>query len=252
MGALVGLTALVTGGGRGIGKAVCLAFAREGARVAAAARTVAEIEAVAAETGGLALPLDVTDEAACRGAVERVEREWGGLDVLVNNAGISGGRKFAEIDAATWRRTLAVDLDGAYLMIRAALPGMLQRKRGAVIQVASVAGRVGVPYAADYVAAKHGLIGLSRALAAEFPRSGVTFNCVCPAFVDTPMTQRTVANIVGRTGRTPADAEKALHTPQGRLVQPEEVAVVCVLLASPAGRGINGQALNVDGGQVQS
>jgi NAD(P)-dependent dehydrogenase (short-subunit alcohol dehydrogenase family) len=251
-GALEGQTALVTGGGRGIGRAVALAFAREGARVAVAARGEGEIESVARECGGLAVPLDVTDEAACRRAVGRCLEAWGRLDVLVNNAGIATSQKFLELDLETWRRVLAVDLDGPFLVTRAALPAMLERGSGAVIAIASVASRVGAPYVAAYTAAKHGLLGLMRSLAAEHARSGVTFNCVCPAYVDTPMTERTIENIVGRTGRTREEALRALLTPQGRLVAPEEVAAVCVLLASPAGRGINGQAIGVDGGQVQA
>src|SRR5205085_8219048 len=124
--------------------------------------------------------------------------------------------------------------------------------QGTVIAVASIAGKVGVAYACDYSAAKHGLIGLMRSLAVEYARRGVTFNCVCPAYVDTALTQQAVANVMARTGRSREEALKPLLTPQGRLVTPEEVAAVCVFLASDAARGINGQAINVDGGQVQS
>ncbi len=254
MGALEGRTALVTGGGRGIGREIALAFAREGARVAVAARTAAEIEAVAAECGrgAIAVPLDVTDEAACGRAVELAERELGGLDVLVNNAGIATSHKFTDLDTATWRRVLAVDLDGPFFVTRAVVPGMLRRGSGTVIAVASVASRVGAPYIAAYTAAKHGLLGLTRALAAEYAGRGLTFNCVCPGYADTPMTEATIENIVARTGRTREEAVRPLLTPQGRLVAPAEVAAVCVLLASEAGRGINGAAIDVNGGQVQS
>ena len=243
----------MTGGGRGIGRSIALAFAREGARVAVAARTGAEVEAVAAECGrdAIAVPLDVTDEAACAAAVERAERELGGLDVLVNNAGIAISHKFTDLDTVTWRRIMAVDLDGPLFLTRAAVPGMLRRGSGSVIAVASVAAKVGAPYVAAYTAAKHGLLGLMRALAAEYASRGLTFNCVCPGYVDTAMTEATVANIVARTGRTREQALAPLLTPQGRLVAPDEVAAVCVLLASAAGRGINGVAVNVDGGQLQ-
>jgi NAD(P)-dependent dehydrogenase (short-subunit alcohol dehydrogenase family) len=250
---LEGRTALVTGGGRGIGREIAMAFAREGARVAVAARSVDEIGAVAAECGGgaVAIPVDVTDEAACAAAVARAERELGGLDVLVNNAGVAASHKFTDVDTATWRRILAVDLDGPFFLTRAAVPGMLARGSGAVVMVASIASKLGAPYVSAYTAAKHGLLGLTRALAAEYARRGLTFNCVCPAYVDTPMTEASVANIMARTGRTREEALRPLLTPQGRLVAPAEVAAVCVLLASDAGRGINGAAINVDGGLVQ-
>jgi NAD(P)-dependent dehydrogenase (short-subunit alcohol dehydrogenase family) len=233
---------------------VALAYAHEGARIAVAARTFSEIEAVAAECGegSFALPLDVTNAEACRGAVDTCHREWGKLDVLVNNAGIGVGHKFTDIDDESWRRTLDVDLSGPFYLTRAALPLMLERGGGTVIAVASIAGKVGAAYASDYSAAKHGLIGLMRALSAEYARRGVTFNCVCPGYVDTPMTRETVANVIARTGRSQEEALRPLLTPQGRLVTPEEVASVCVFLASDAARGINGQAINVDGGQVQS
>ncbi len=248
------MTAVVTGGGRGIGRAVALAFAAEGARVAVAARTAPEIEAVAAECGGgaIALTLDVTDEAACNAVVAEAREKLGRLDILVNNAGIASSHKFTDLDTATWRRILAVDLDGPFYLTRAAVPVMLEQGGGAVISIASVAARVGMPYVAAYTAAKHGLLGLMRSLAADYARRGITFNCVCPAYVDTPMTEATVANIMQRTGRSHEEAVKPLHTPQGRLVTPQEVAEVCLLLASPGGRGITGQAINVDGGANQA
>jgi NAD(P)-dependent dehydrogenase (short-subunit alcohol dehydrogenase family) len=247
---LEGRTALVTGGGRGIGREVALAFAREGARVAVAARTVSEVEAVAREcgAGAVGVRLDVTDEASCAAAVERAERALGGIDVLVNNAGVATSHKFTDLDTGTWRRIMAVDLDGAFFMTRAAVPGMLRRGSGAVIAIASISSKTGAPYISAYTAAKHGLLGLMRALASEYARRGVTFNCVCPAYVDTPMTEASVENIMARTGRTREQALEPLLTPQGRLVSPAEVAAVCVLLASDAGRGINGASIDVDGG----
>lgn len=252
-GRLAGQTALVTGAGQGIGRAVALAFAGEGARVAVAARTVAALEEVAAGCGGgaVVVPLDVTDEAACRSGVQRVENELGGVDVLVNAAGIATSQKFTDLDTATWRRVMAVDVDGPMWLTQAALPGMLARGAGAVVNVASLASRSGFAYVAAYVAAKHALLGLTRALAVEYAATGVTFNCVCPWYVDTPMTETTVDTIMSKTGRSRDEAIVPLLTPQGRLVDPAEVAAVCVLLASPGGRGINGQAINVDGGQLQ-
>ena len=250
---LEGMAALVTGGGRGIGRAVALAFAREGARVAVAARTQDEIEAVARECGGdaIAIPLDVSDEQACNRAVETARAELGRLDLLVNNAGIASSHKFTEMDTATWRRIFAVDLEGPFFLTRAALPVMLEQGEGAVVAIASIASRVGLPYVAAYTAAKHGLLGLMRSLAADNVRRRVTFNCVCPGYVDTPMTEESVSRLIELTGRSREEAQKLLFTPQGRLVTPEEVAEVCVLLASREGRGITGQAINVDGGFYQ-
>lgn len=254
---LSGITALIAGGGRGIGKATALAFAAEGARVAIGARTRHEVEAVAGEcrhagVDALALHLDVTDGASCEEAVRRTLECWGGIDVLVNSAGLARSAKFADTDDRLWEETLDVDLSGTFRMVRAALPGMLAAGDGAVIAIASIAGKVGAPYIAAYAAAKHGVIGLMRSLASEYGQSGVTFNCVCPAYVDTPMTEATVVNIMQRTGRSREEALRALHTPQGRLIRPEEVAALCVHLATREGRGINGQAINVDGGLVQS
>ena len=253
-GILAGQTALITGAGRGLGEAIARAFAAAGARVAVAARTQHEIDAVANSCGdgAIAVQLDVTDEARCRTVVETVRTRFGHLDVLINNAGIATSSKFTDTDTDTWHRVLAVDLDGPFFMTRAVLPGMLERRTGAVINIGSIASRVGAPYIAAYTAAKHGLLGLTRALAAEYAAHGVTFNCVCPAYADTPMTDRTIQEIAARTRRSRDESAKLLTTPQGRLVRPDDVAAVCVLLASTAGRGINGQAINVDGGQIQS
>ncbi len=247
---LHGRTALVTGGGRGIGREIALALARDGARVAVAGRDRVAVAEVAAACDGLAVSLDVTDEDSCRAAVAACERAWGRLDVLVNNAGVAGSSKFTQLDDETWDRTLAVNLTGAFRMTRAAVVGMLERGWGRVISIASVAGRAGYPYVAAYVASKHGLVGLMRALAAEYARSGVTFNSVCPGYVDTAMTEATIDNVMRRTGRSREQVLERLVTPQGRLVRPEEVAAVCAFLASDLAGAINGQAIDVDGGEL--
>jgi NAD(P)-dependent dehydrogenase (short-subunit alcohol dehydrogenase family) len=254
VGEVDGVRTLITGGGRGIGRAIALAFSANGARVAVVARTAPEIEQVAHECGigSLALPLDVCDHSACVKVVRTVEAEMGGIDVLVNAAGIARSAKFTETTNELWETTLRTDLTSAFWLIGAALPGMLKRRSGAVISIASSAARVGRPYVAAYTAAKHGLLGLTRALAAEYAGAGVTFNCVCPAYTDTPMTDATIENIVARTGRTRDQAVASLLTPQGRLIAPDEVAAVCLLLASTHGRSITGQGINVDGGKVQS
>jgi NAD(P)-dependent dehydrogenase (short-subunit alcohol dehydrogenase family) len=227
-------------------------MAHEGATVAVAARTTGEIGEVAAQCGdgAIAIKLDVTDEAACIGAVERCLGELGGLHVLVNGAGISASHKFTELPTKSWREIMATDLDGPFLMTRAAVGPMLAAGWGRVISIGSIASRTGGPYIAAYTAAKHGLLGLMRSLAAEYATTGLTFNCVCPAFADTPMTDQTVRSITARTGRTVEQARSALLTPQGRLISPEEVAAMCVLLASEAGRSINGQAVTIDGGAL--
>lgn len=248
--------ALVSGGGRGIGRAVARAFALAGTAVAIGSRTMGEVDAVAREcrelgVPALALDLDVTDAASCEEAVARCERTLGPIDVLMNNAGVLTVGRFSELDNAVWERTIAVNLTGAFNMTHAVLPGMLTRGSGTVIAMSSIAGKIGAKYYTAYSASKHGLIGFMRALAVEYARSGVTFNCVCPAYTDTPATHDIMEKISERTGKDREAVLRAALTPQGRLVQPEEVAELCLFLAGPAGRGINGQAINVDGGQVQ-
>lgn len=218
------------------------------------ARNIASVRSVAEECGegSLALPLDVCDEQACGRTVRETERAMGKLDILVNNAGIAESCKFTDINAAEWRKMLAVDLDGPFWLTQAVLPGMLSRSDGTVISIGSVASKVGLAYAVHYSAAKHGLLGMTRALAREYARSGVTFNCVCPHYVDTPMTDATIQNIMSKTGRSYEHAKNALLTPQGALIDPDQVAALCVYLASDAAKSITGQAINVDGGEVQS
>jgi 3-hydroxybutyrate dehydrogenase len=248
--ALKGKVALVSGARQGIGAAIVRAFIAEGARVAALVRTrdqAAEVEPLLG-SAGICVYADITEEAACREAVRECDERLGACDVLVNAAGIAVSAKFVDTDAETWGRVIATDLDGPYHMTRCALPAMLARGSGAVISIASTAGLKGAPYIAAYAAAKHGLVGLTRALAAEYASSGVTFNCVCPAYVDTPMTERTIENIVQKTGRSREAALNALLVRQGRLIAPEEVAAVCLMLASDAGRLINGEAIVLEGG----
>jgi NAD(P)-dependent dehydrogenase (short-subunit alcohol dehydrogenase family) len=251
--------ALVTGGGRGIGRAIALAFAREGAHVAVTARTVAEIDAVAAEVRGLgrralAVACDVGERAQVDDAVQRVVEGLGPVAILVNNAGIAVSAKLLDTDDALWERHLRVNLTGAFLMTRAVLPAMLEARWGRIINVASIAGRQGYPYIAAYTASKHGLVGLTRALAQEVVMAGVTVNAICPGYVATELTWAGARNIHERTGRTYDEAVRSLaaHSPQKRLIEPEEVAALAVLLASEEARGVTAQAWNVDGGAVQA
>ncbi len=246
---LTGKKALITGGGRGIGRAIALLFAQHGAQIAVAARTRAQVEAVAREIGdqAVALECDVSDPLNVSEVFNKFHP-----DILVNNAGIAESATLVNTTDELWHRHLAVNLSGTFYCTRAALPAMLSKGWGRVINIASIAAKTGAPYIAAYAASKHGVLGLTRSVALEVAASGVTVNAICPGYVDTEMTSRGVERITSRTGRT---AEEALDTlkrmsPQNRLVTPEEVAAVALLLASDEGRGINGQGINVDGGTV--
>ncbi|TME96714.1 MAG: SDR family oxidoreductase [Chloroflexi bacterium] len=249
--AFAGQVALVSGARQGIGAAVARAFIGEGARVAALVHKPEQAQEVEdwLASAGICVTADVTDEGECRAAVRECEDQLGACDVLVNAAGIAISKKFVDTDQDTWRRVIATDLDGPYHLIRAALPAMLARGSGVVISIASTAGLQGGRFIAAYAAAKHGLVGLTRALAAEYSGSGVSFNCVCPAFVDTPMTERTIENIVQKTGRSREAALRALLIDQGgRLIAPEEVAATCLMLASETGKSISGEAIVIGRG----
>jgi 3-hydroxybutyrate dehydrogenase len=254
---LNGAVSLVTGGGRGIGRAIALALAEAGSRVAVGARTRDQIDQVAREieeAGGesLAVLCDVTDAASVALAVESARDRFGRIDILVNNAGVAESAPLDKMHDELWDRMIAVNLTGTYRCTRAVLPEMVARGSGRVINVASVAARVGKPYISAYCASKHGVLGFTRAVAAEVAASGVTVNAVCPGYVDTDLTDAAVARIVETTRRTPLEARRALEAmnPQHRLIQPEEVAAAVVYLASDAARGINAQAITIDGGAV--
>jgi NAD(P)-dependent dehydrogenase (short-subunit alcohol dehydrogenase family) len=245
-------TVVVTGGGKGIGRAVTLAFAAAGERVLAIGRDRAALEETAAE-GGAAVQVktcDVTDEAAVAGLFE----EAGVVDVLVNNAGISSSAPLARATLADWRDQFEVNATAAFLCTRAALPGMSQRDSGRIVTVASTAGLMGYRYTAGYTASKHAAVGLMRAVAAEIAGSGVTANAVCPAFVDTEMTRRSVARIAEATGRSEQEAIAALAatSPLGRLLDPAEVAAAVRYLASAEAGALNGQTIVLDGGGIQA
>jgi NAD(P)-dependent dehydrogenase (short-subunit alcohol dehydrogenase family) len=251
--------AFVTGGGRGIGRAVALALAREGAAVAVAARTAPQVEGVAREivqAGGraLALVLDVTSSRAVNQAFLACADKLGAPLILVNNAGIAPSSKFLDIDEMTWEAVLKVNLTSAFLCTRAALPAMLQARSGRVINIASTAAKAGYRYTAAYTASKHGLLGLTRALALELAERGVTVNAVCPGFTRTEITAEGAKRIAARSGRSVDEAEAELRrlSPQGRLIEPEEVARVVVFLAQDEAQAITGQAWNVDGGAVMA
>jgi NAD(P)-dependent dehydrogenase (short-subunit alcohol dehydrogenase family) len=243
-------TVVVTGGTRGIGRATVERFAAAGERVIAMGRDTDALGALAASEIAETVELDITDEAAVTDVFERV----GPVDVLVNNAGIGESAPLAATTLESWHHHLEVNATGPFLCTRAVVPGMRKRNTGVVVNVASTAGRAGVPYTTAYTASKHAVIGLTRAVAAELAGTGVRVNAVCPTFVRTEMTSRTIANIVERTGRTADQAEAALAaaSPLGRLLEPGEVADAIVFLASPGAAGISGQSIVIDGGGIQA
>jgi 3-hydroxybutyrate dehydrogenase len=256
---LVNRLALITGGGRGIGRAIALAYAAEGADVVVAARTVAQVESVAQEitnqfpVKALAVACDVSDVSSVEEMFKQAQQSFGrSPDILVNNAGIAESAPITKTDDALWQKHLAINLSGSFYCTRAALPAMVDRGWGRIINIASIAGKTGAPYIAAYSASKHGMLGLTRSTALEVAAKGITANAICPGYVDTEMTTRGVENITKKTGRSADEAMAAIRkmSPQNRLVTAEEVAALALLLASEEGFAINGQAINVDGGSV--
>jgi len=257
--ATVARCAVVTGASRGIGRSVALALAEAGVDVAVTARTTSELEELAERIRGMgrrahAVACDVTDQAEVQRLAESVYQALPRVDILVNNAGASGSSKFITHDDELWHRMIAINLTSVYYVTKAFAPSMVRQRYGRIIMMASVAARTGARYIAAYAASKHGLLGLTRSLAVELGSSGVTVNAICPGYVDTPMTARTVTNMMSLANMTREEAMLALErmNPQQRLVSPEEVARVAVFLAAEASSGINGQAFNVDGGAIMS
>jgi 3-hydroxybutyrate dehydrogenase len=251
--------ALVTGGGRGIGRAIALAFASEGAQVTVAARSFEQVQQVAREianrfsTKALPVVCDVSDAASVERLFKDVYESFGrGPDILVNNAGIAESAPLTKTGDELWQRHLAINLSGSFYCMRAALPQMIERGWGRIVNIASIAGKTGAPYIAAYSASKHGVLGLTRSAALEVAAKGITVNAICPGYVDTEMTTRGIENITKKTGLSADQAMESIRkmSPQNRIIEPEEVAALALLLASEEGRGINGQAINVDGGTV--
>ena len=240
---LLGQHAVVTGGGTGSGAAIARARAAEGARLTLVGRRREPLEEVGGgDFDALVAPADVTDREQVQGAFALARATQGPITILVNNAGAAQGAPFAKVTQTLWRDMLAVNLDGMFHCCQAALPDLLAAETGRIVTIASMAGLHGFAYAAPYIAAKHGAVGLTRALAAEYANTNLTVNAVCPGFVDSDMTVESVANIQAKTGRseTEARAELAKLNPSGRLIAPEEVAaaVLDLILSERNGEAV--------------
>jgi NAD(P)-dependent dehydrogenase (short-subunit alcohol dehydrogenase family) len=255
MGILDGRHALVTGGGSGIGAAIARALAGEGAAVSVAGRRKAPLDVVAGELPrASAIVADVTSERDCAAMVEAAHRAHGPLDIVIANAGGSESAPFAKTSLDAWRATLDGNLTGAFLTARASVADITRDDTGTrrIVFVASTAGLKGYPYVAAYCAAKHGVVGLARALSVELGGRGVTVNAVCPGFTDTPMLDASATRIAEKTKRSVDDSRARLagDNAHGRLITPEEVAQTVLWLCSPAANSVNGQAIAIAGGQL--
>jgi len=242
--------ALVTGGGKGLGAAIAARLAKDGFKVAILGRDLAALARVGKETGAFAAEADLRDPAAVGAALSRVREACGRVSVLVHNAGIATSAPLADTTDAAWDETMLVNTTSAFRLARSVVPSMIEAGWGRIVNVASTAGLVGYPYTAAYCASKHALVGLTRALALELAATVVTVNAVCPGFLDTEMTERTIATIAAKTGRTRESARAALEgqSPQKRLLGVDEVAHVVSMLCAEGAHGLNGQAIAINGG----
>ena len=254
---LAGKTALVTGAGRGIGRAICTALAREGAAIVAVARTGDQIDGVADEIRGaggraLAVVADVTRDDEILASVETATRELGGVDILVNNAGDNILGRIDQQDPEIWWNQIIVGVRGPYQYCRAVIPGMRAKNWGRIINISSVNGKKGAELCTAYCTAKHGIIGFTRALALELAKTNITVNAVCPGYVRTALTDRTMGQRQKMFNLTPEAMEQnALRQiPQGVVMEPDEIAPSVVFLASPGAQRITGEAMNVSAGLV--
>jgi NAD(P)-dependent dehydrogenase (short-subunit alcohol dehydrogenase family) len=255
---LQGQHSVVTGGGRGIGKAIALELARLGSAVTLMGRDEAVLLATAKEirdTCGVlveAIAADLSVPPAIQAAFESAAQRLGAPSILVNNAGIAHSAPFGKTSLEQWNHLLAVDLTGPFLCIQQVLKPMVAAGFGRIVNIASTSGMTGCAYVTAYCAAKHGLIGLTRSLAMEVAKSGVTVNAVCPGFTDTDIVSRSVANIVDKTSRTSEEAlaQLVVHNPQGRLILPEEVAESVGWLCLPGSRSVTGQSILIAGGEL--
>jgi NAD(P)-dependent dehydrogenase (short-subunit alcohol dehydrogenase family) len=247
---LQGRHALITGGGTGIGAAAARALAGEGAKLSLLGRRTGPIETTAIATGGTAFQCDVTDPDAIAKAFDDARKANGPIELLVVNAGIAESAPFHKMTRESWDRIVATNLTAAFDCARAAIGDLLKSENGRMVFIASVASLRGVPYAAHYAASKHGLLGLTRSLAAEYAKTNLTVNAVCPGYVDTPMTDQSIARVSEITGRSEQDSRSAITNmnASGRLVDPDGIGTMILTLCLPQSRDINGAAIPIDGG----
>src|SRR6185503_64533 len=247
---LEGRHALVTGGGTGIGAAAATHLHAAGAKLSLLGRRLEPLQAAAAKVGGTAIQCDVTDRGRIDRAFDEARSANGPIEMLVVNAGIAESAPFHKMTRDSWDRIIATNLTAAFDCAQAALPDLLASDNGRLVFVASVAGLRGVPYASHYAASKHGLLGLARSLAAEYAKTNLTVNAVCPGYVDTPMTDQSIARVSEITGRSEADSRAVITNmnASGRLVDPQAIGNVIAMLCLPLSRDINGAAITIDGG----
>jgi NAD(P)-dependent dehydrogenase (short-subunit alcohol dehydrogenase family) len=253
MSALSGRHALVTGGGTGIGAAIATTLARAGAAVTICGRRLEPLQAIAASTSNIgAVTADVTDEGSLAMLYERAQDAGTPFDIIVANAGMAESAPAHKTSLELWNRTLDVNLTGAFLTVKPALAAMRERGWGRIVFIASTAGLKGYAYVVPYVAAKHGVIGLMRALALETAPAGITVNAICPGFTETELLSDSIARIADATGRRGADvrATLAASNPQERFIEPQEVAEAVLWLCGAASAAITGQAISVSGGET--
>jgi NAD(P)-dependent dehydrogenase (short-subunit alcohol dehydrogenase family) len=247
---LEGRHALITGGGTGIGAATAEMLHAAGARISLLGRRMEPLLDVARVTNGQAIQCDVTNLDSIHKAFDEARAKNGLIDLLIVNAGIAESAPFHKMTRESWDRISSVNLTGAFDTVQAGLPDLLKSEDARVVFIASVASLRGVPYAAHYAASKHGLLGLMRSMAAEYAKSKMTVNAVCPGYVDTPMTDQSVARVSQITGRGEGDARSAITNmnASGRLVDPQAIANLVLTLCLPLSRDINGAAITIDGG----
>lgn len=255
---LAGVHAVVTGGGQGIGAAIVRQLAKSGVDVTLMSRDMKKLDVLKQELKAtypqkfFSIKADVTDPSAVKAAFQEIKSKHGEIHILVNNAGSVVSAPFGKTDLELWEKTIQVNLRSVYLCIQEVLPAMLKAKKGRVVNIASTAGVKGYPYVSAYCAAKHGVVGLTRALASEIAGSGVTVNAVCPGFTDTDLLRNAITEVSGKTGRPVSDVEREFlsNVPQGRFIQPQEVASAVFWLCQPEQGSVTGQMITVDGGET--
>lgn len=243
---------VITGGGTGIGASIAEAFAATGAKVTIIGRRQAPLDAVSACTGALAISADVTDAEALQTALSHARTQQGPVSIAIANAGGADSQPFSKMTNADFTDALALNLTGTFSLWQDCLADMKAAGWGRMIAIASILGLQGQNYTSAYCAAKHGVIGLTRALAIELAQTGITVNAICPGYVDTPLTDKSIQNIQNKTGMSAAEALAVLldSNPQTRLIHPEEVAASCLYLASDDARSVTGHALPLSGGEI--